>query len=162
MEKIIEDSYKVQLPKELCENLGFEIGTRVDFSIDNNSIKIEAAELPFLPHVAMIKIINALLNEDFEFAVYDLNMRQYTNISLIDDNSSVVAETPKEWLNDKNFAFDSYLKWNKDFYVFPINIYNCKKYEDELVGFIALKVGKWLFSSAEEAISFVLGILSVI
>ena len=41
MEKIIEDLYKVQLPKEFCENLGFEIGSHVEVSIDNNSIKIE-------------------------------------------------------------------------------------------------------------------------
>ena len=129
MEKIIEDSYKVQLPKELCENLGFEIETRVDFSADNNSIKIEAAELPFLPHVTMIKIVNSLLYKDFDFAIYDLKMRQYTNIGLIKDDNSIIPEalTPKEWLNDENFAFKECLEWDKNFLVFPINIYNSKK-----------------------------------
>ena len=144
MKKIIEDLYKVQLPKEFCKNLGFEIGNHVELSIDNNSIKIEAVEFPLLPHVVMIKIINSLLYKDLEFSVYDLKTRQYTNISLTKDDNDITAKalTPKEWLNSENFAFKEYLEWNKNFLVFPINIFNSKKSEDELVGFIMYKKEK--------------------
>lgn len=163
MKKIIEDSYKVQLPKEFCENLGFEIGSHVELSIDNNSIKIEAAELPLLPHVAMIKIINSLLYKDLEFAVYDLKIKQHTNISLAKDDNNIAVEalTPKEWLNSENFAFREYLEWNKNFLVFPINIFNSKKSKDELVGFIMYKEEKD-FALNNINIAYILGVLSII
>ena len=163
MEKIIEDSYKVQLPKEFCENLGFEIGNRVELSIDNNSIKIEAVELPLLPHVAMIKIINSLLCKDLEFTIYDLKTRQYTNIPLDKNDNNITAEalTPKEWLNSGNFAFKEYLEWNKNFLVFPINIFNSKKSEDESVGFIMYKKEKD-FALNNINIAYILGVLSII
>ncbi|MCI6366963.1 MAG: AbrB/MazE/SpoVT family DNA-binding domain-containing protein [Spirochaetia bacterium] len=163
MEKIIEDSYKVQLPKEFCENLGFEIGSHVELSIDNNSIKIEAVELPLLPHVAMIKIVNSLLCKDLEFVVYDLKIKQYTNILLAKDDNDITVETltPKEWLNSENFAFKEYLEWNKNFLVFPINIFNSKKSEDELVGFIMYKKEKD-FALNNMNIAYILGVLSII
>lgn len=163
MEKIIEDSYKVQLPKEFCENLGFEIGSHVELSIDNNSIKIEAVEFPLLPHVAMIKIINSLLCKDLAFTIYDLKINQYTNIPLAKDDNDITVETltPKEWLNSENFAFKEYLEWNKNFLVFPINIFNSKKSEDELVGFIMYKKEKD-FALNNINIAYILGVLSII
>lgn len=159
MEKIIEDSYKVQLPKEFCENLGFEIGNHVELSIDNNSIKIEAVEFPILPHVAMIKITNSLLCKDLAFTIYDLKIKQYTNIPLAKDDNDIT--TPKEWLNSENFAFKEYLEWNKNFLVFPINIFNSKKSEDELVGFIMYKKEKD-FALNNMNIAYILGVLSII
>ena len=163
MEKIIEDSYKVQLPKEFCEILGFEIGNRVGLSINDNSIKIEAVELPLLPHVAMMKIMNSLLYKDLEFAVYGLKTRQYTNISLVKNDNDITMETltPKEWLNSENFAFKEYLEWNKNFLVFPINIFNSKKSKDELVGFIMYKEEKD-FALNNINIAYILGVLSII
>ena len=163
MEKIIEDSYKVQLPKEFCENLGFEIGNRVELSIDNNSIKIEAVEFSLLPHVAMIKIINSLLCKNLAFAVYDLKTRQYTNIPLDKNDNNITAEalTPKEWLNSGNFAFKEYLEWNKNFLVFPINIFNSKKSEDGIVVFIMYKKEKDCALNNRN-IAYIVGVLSII
>ena len=104
-----------------------------------------------------------LLCKDLEFAIYDLKIRQYTNIPLAKDDNDITVETltPKEWLNSENFAFNEYLEWNKNFLVFPINIFNSKKSEDELAGFIMYKKEKD-FALNNMNIAYILGILSII